>query len=45
MEALYCEYGMELLDHFAQDGATPHFASAELGIGADKKMILRRLGV
>lgn len=27
MEALYCEYGMNILDHFAQDGATPHFAS------------------
>lgn len=26
MEALYDAHGMEVLDHFAQDGATPHFA-------------------
>lgn len=26
MEALYRDYGMEVLDHFAQDGATPHFS-------------------
>ena len=26
MENLYREYGMDVIDHFAQDGATPHFA-------------------
>ena len=26
MENLYREYGMEVIDHFAQDGATPHFS-------------------
>lgn len=26
MEALYRAYGMEIVDHFAQDGATPHFS-------------------
>ena len=26
MEALYRAYGMEMLDHFAQDGATAHFS-------------------
>lgn len=26
MEVLYRTYGMEVLDHFAQDGATPHFS-------------------
>ena len=26
IEALYGKYGMDVLDHFAQDGATPHFA-------------------
>ena len=26
MENLYHEYGMEVIDHFAQDGATPHFS-------------------
>lgn len=26
MEALYRDYGIEVLDHFAQDGATPHFS-------------------
>lgn len=26
MEVLYCEYGMKVLEHFAQDGATPHFS-------------------
>ena len=26
MEALYKQYGLTVVDHFAQDGATPHFA-------------------
>ena len=26
MECLYKAYGMEVVDHFAQDGATPHFS-------------------
>ena len=25
MEKMYCKYGMEVLEHFAQDGATPQF--------------------
>ena len=27
MEQMYLENGIEIIDHFAQDGATPHFAS------------------